>query len=299
MKAGTLFWGMFFLTLGSLFLIDNYANIDFEIYQYWKMWPVVLILFGLYFVFKGSFLRWLFIFVNSILIAFLLFSFFNNDFIFEYDENDANVNIETFKESYSPNLKEASLTFRGGAGKIFIKDSTSEMIEIDSRSSFGNNHFYYDTLDGKARAEFEIKGKRNKIRKINFKGSNSEIKLNPNAKWDLKFDIGASSAELDLSNFNTNFLKFNSGASSVDLKLGSLSDFTKVNFESGVSRIQISVPENIGCQINSESEFSQKNFAGFEKVDDQTYQTSNFNDKEKKIIIDLNADVSSITVNRY
>ena len=47
MKTSHIFWGIFFIALGGLILLNNFTYIYFEWETLAKLWPLVLILWGL------------------------------------------------------------------------------------------------------------------------------------------------------------------------------------------------------------------------------------------------------------
>ncbi|MBT8387120.1 MAG: hypothetical protein KJO12_06880, partial [Ignavibacteria bacterium] len=65
------------------------------------------------------------------------------------------------------------------------------------------------------------------------------------------------------------------------------------------SDMDLIVPEGSGCQIETDVALSSKNFHGFEKIKSDLYQTSNFEDAQKKIYINIECGVSSINISRY
>ncbi len=46
MKFRNIFWGIILILLGVLFTLDNLHVIDFDWYNLWRLWPVVLVLWG-------------------------------------------------------------------------------------------------------------------------------------------------------------------------------------------------------------------------------------------------------------
>ena len=103
----------------------------------------------------------------------------------------------------------------------------------------------------------------------------------------------------DFSKFKMSQVNIDAGASSIKLKLGDLYSFTKVSVDAGASSIKIEIPKASGCEIKSDNFLSDKNFTGFNKIDDGTYRTSGFENALNKIMIVIDAGVSSIDVKRY
>jgi len=305
MKPGHIFWGTFFIVLGILFFINSSfgINIDENFLYYW---PVILILIGVLFIIKSSPLKWIFSFLTGIIVALFIFIIFDNSFnIFDVDfDRDNNFSAhsiysDSYSEDLSSSIKEGNLFVKTGIGKIFLDEETDKLFEIKSSSALSHHELKFDTLNQKADINFEMVGGKHKFRNLKFNKQNVDIKLNNKISWNINFEIGAAKAEIDLANLNTQFVNFKSGASSVKIRMGEKSDYTKLKFETGASKYDIEVPQNVGCQINSDLGLSKKEFNGFEKIDNGTYQTENFDKSKKKIIIDMQAGISSIEVNRY
>ena len=54
MKTDKIFWGIFLVFIGGIFLLENFDIIDFSWRYIWHFWPVVLILIGVNLLFKNS-----------------------------------------------------------------------------------------------------------------------------------------------------------------------------------------------------------------------------------------------------
>jgi len=46
MKFRNIFWGIILILVGVLFTLENLNIIDFDWYNLWRLWPVVLVLWG-------------------------------------------------------------------------------------------------------------------------------------------------------------------------------------------------------------------------------------------------------------
>ena len=83
-----------------------------------------------------------------------------------------------------------------------------------------------------------------------------DIYLNSNPVWDMEFDIGAASVNLDLTPYKINDLNIDMGAAALDVRLGDLNYETNVDIEAGASDMDLFVPEGSGCQTESDVAFS-------------------------------------------
>ncbi len=123
--------------------------------------------------------------------------------------------------------------------------------------------------------------------------------LNSNPVWDLKFDVGAASIDLDLKKFKVKDITVDMGAASLVLTVGSLRDTSNISIDAGASDININIPENAGCEIVTDAALSSKHFPGFNETRTGHYRSSNYDESKQKIFIDIECGVSSISVKRY
>lgn len=312
MKMKNLFWGFLFITLGILILLNNFTSISFYWINFWKLWPVFLILLGTSFLFKQPLLRGLLVSLTAIALAVSLFvtvvsgwRVLDDKIVVNFgegieisDEDFDDWEVKNFYEDYKLQIEFASLHFKAGGGAFTLADTSSYLVEAEakgfkedftlSRSDNENESSIHFT---KERTRFSITKGKIKNR-INFK-------LNPNPVWNLDFDLGAASTELDLRPFKVKEAIFDVGAAFLKIKLGDLNDSSFIRIDAGASSIEIEVPESSGCEIKTDVSLSSKKFRDFNKIKNDLYRTENFDTSDKKIFIDIDSGVSSIRVSRY
>ncbi len=225
--------------------------------------------------------------------------FIHDDFSIVFDElDDGEFEITEYKEAFDTTITKAFLEFDAGAGSFNVKDTTHQLITMKTEGIKDNYKLKRFDSDRSSKIQFSMKHTRFRIGGRNYKNK-VDISLNGNPVWDLEFDIGAASVKLDLTPYKINDLNIDMGAAALDVRLGDLNDETKLILMQ-VHPIWIYfVPEGSGCQIKTDVALSSKNFHGFEKIKSDLYQTSNFEEAEKKIYIKIDCGVSSINVRRY
>lgn len=310
MKTSHIFWGIFFIALGGLILLNNFTNIYFDWETLVKLWPAVLILWGLsLFIKDNKFVKGFIVALLSVIIALTIYSSFN--FIFDfvhYDDgrsfsgvvidDDSDFDTTNYFEPFNLNVKESKLEFESGAGH-FVINGTSEGLFSARTAGYKNNYLidmnaYGDNAD----IDFYMKDKHFSFGHGKFI-NDVEMKLNTNPLWDLDFKMGAAGINLDLSPFKVDKVNIEMGASKLKIKLGDKSDNIRLHLEAGVSKIEIMIPESSGCEINSETVLSNKHFNGFNKISSGLFRTANFDSASNKIFLSFSTGVSSINVNRY
>jgi len=306
MKTSHIFWGTLFIVLGLLVLINNFTTIFMDWGTIWKLWPAAIILLGISLLIKDKLGKGVVAGVAALIIAVSVFAtfkttahFIHDDFTIVFDEmDDSEFEVTEYKEVFDSSITKAFLEFDAGAGSFNVKDTTHQLLMMKTEGIKDNYKLKRFDSDSSSKIQFSMKHTRFRIGGKNYKNK-VNISLNSNPVWDLEFDIGAASVKLDLTAYKINNLNIDMGAAALDVRMGDLNDETKIDIDAGASDMDLFVPEGSGCQIKTDIALSSKNFHGFEKIKKNFYQTSNFEEAEKKIYIEIDCGVSSISVRRY
>ena len=308
MKNSHIFWGIFFITLGGLILLNNFSSIYFDWETLAKLWPVVLILWGLsLFVKENRIVKGFVVSLLAIIVALTVFSCFEFFVDVIHDDIywngravviDSDIDTTNYFEALNPGIKESRLHFESGAGHFEIKGISDDLFSAITAGEKNNYSFYTDTSGDYANIHFSMKEKHFRFNHGRFK-NNVEMKLNANPIWNLDFGVGAAGIDLDLSSYKIEKVDIGMGAAKLKVKLGDKNDNINLHIEAGVSKIEILVPESSGCEIRSETVLSNRHFNGFNKISSGLFRTGNFDDASNKIYLSFNTGVSSIRVDRY
>ena len=306
MKTSHIFWGLLFIVLGALVLINNFTTIFMDWATIWKLWPLVVVLLGLSILIKHKYGKGVIAGLAAIILAFAIFAsfktathFISNDFNIDLgDEVNNQYGNTEFNEKYDSTLTYATLNFDAGAGTFIISDTTDNL--IDAKTEGHKNNYKLSRLDTDSSSiiDFDM-GDKAIFRFGNNYKNKVDIALNNKPVWDMNFSVGAASIDFDLTEFKTKDLAVDMGAASIKIKLGSLYPETQLSVDAGASDINIFVPKESGCKIITDDALSSKHFNEFVKNDSDNYETSNFDEAANKIYINIECGVSSISVERY
>ncbi|MBK6967443.1 MAG: hypothetical protein IPH20_26985 [Bacteroidales bacterium] len=312
MSYRKIFWGVVLVLIGILFILKNVGVIFFDWMTIWRLWPLILILWGISLIPVKDYLKLIFS-VVAIGLSFLLVSRYDKTgyYSFGWDGNnrsyEKNWDDGDWKEgtdeqelfqSYDSGIQRVQLNLEAAAGDFRLNDTSpsDKLLTFRKKGNIGNYSMTSD--DDSTVRTINLKIEDSKV-KFHNQGMRVELGLNPKPVWDFNLDIGAASINFDLSKYKIGKLSIDGGASSIEMKLGDLSELTEVDIAAGASSINISIPESAGAELKTETVLSSRNFKGFKKVSDGLFRTENFNDAAKKITISIDAGVSSIDVNRY
>lgn len=127
-------------------------------------------------------------------------------------------------------------------------------------------------------------------------------KSNPINANDISIESGVGKfTATDLANLNSNNLKFSGGIGSYKLDFnGKFKRNTEVQVEVGLGSIKIDIPKSIPAKLVYDDHWLSSFHIDddFDKKQDDEYETKDFNDTAKHIIIRLESGVGSVRINR-
>ncbi len=309
MKAKHLFWGLLFITLGMLILLNNFSELNWDWGGLWKLWPLVFVLWGIGIIVKNNAAKVFIAGLAGIILAFSLYASFKTmvslttgDFDIVFDngpESAYKYEFTDYSEPFSDSIKDAEFHFKAGAGSFTSVSDTAANLFYAHTEGVKNN-YDVNNLVTADKASLKMTMKKTRIRLGRHSIRNRvEMYFNPQPIWDMNFDVGAASVDLDLSPVKVRNLGVSMGAAALKVKLGSNTERTDVNIETGASDVNIDIPENSGCEIRTDGALNSEKFRGFTKINSDLYRTANFDSSASKIYIRIDSGVSSLEVNRY
>ena len=229
MKTGKIVWGMIYIFIGSIFLLDNFNLIDFYWVSVWRFWPVIFILIGINMLLSR--------FVNQKIVPALVAAITlltlaligyqgsrpNNDsrwisFQFDNDDsgNDSTQNAPSyFIEPYG-GAKRAELRIQGGATSFKLQDTTSSLFEADVKRPFAKYTLTKSISDSVEVLNFRMRSGEQRWNLDEMENNETNIRLNLTPVWDIHIDMGAGEAIFDLTPYKISSLKFEGGAASFE-----------------------------------------------------------------------------------
>lgn len=305
MTSGKIFWGIFFLFMGILLLLLKLDVIqDVELSFIFDLWPLFLIFLGISLLKISLTVKKILVGLSAVILSFFVTSMAVNgvncvsncNFVNIFDDGDDNsdINNYNFKDSipFMP-AKEVTLSISGNIASMKLEDETNNLIDVHSKGSNIQNFISFDSSDNKIDVNIETNGK--------FKKSSrkSKISLNTMPVWNLNFDLGVSKFYGNLTKYKIKNISVEGGASNVELVMGDLLDTSNIKVETGISKVKIKIPKQVGCQIQTNTGLSGKHFENFVKGEDDIYYSENYRTSAKKIFVMLDGGLSHFEVDFY
>jgi hypothetical protein len=320
MKRDKLIPGLILVSIGVAFLLNNFGYIHFHWDNFLHLWPIFLVIAGVNLVFARNDAVWavaLRIGVLVIGLGLLFFGDFHNragwrmpynyTFNDDNDDDDDDDNMDNsshkvtgngnFNEPYNAAVKVARLDIRGGGSLYTLNDTTNQLFKAFSKDNQLRYDFSHHQDDSVYVLDFHMKEKNG----INFDSDKNAIdfRLNPNPAWEIHVETGATKLDFDLSKFKIKELQLHGGAASFDVKLPQPLELTDVDIATGVSSVDLSIPQSAACSIETESGLSDNHFDGFNKTSDNNYETAGYASAKNKIHIHISGGLSDFHVKRY
>lgn len=319
MKLDRIIWGILLLFIGGVLLLDNFGVIEFYWRNVWSFWPVFLIILGINILFNKNNSQTGNIISLGILLVTLSFLFVKgqsrpehgfwwdkNSFRIDTDNEDRENDREYSKLNYaqpflaSDSDKKTILNIRGGANTYELKGETDSLFAADVNENRKGMKFMLskETTDSVNTLTFKMNGK-SKGLYFGENGNTVDFYMNVLPTWEVNLFMGAGKIDFDLAKYKVRTFNFDGGAADIDVKIGDLVPITDVNVQVGMADIKIEIPEGSGCRIKTKMGFSSKEFDGFNKLENGTYETPNYKSSTKKIFINLDGGFSNFEVKRY
>jgi len=329
MKNDKLIPGLVLVLIGAGILLANYGYLHFHWWNVFRLWPIFLVIGGINLVFAHNKSPWATaakIAVWVIGLGLLFFGNFGDRYNFwpgnhyswnnsdkdddnnnnsddndDDDDNKSDVKIignGTFNEPYKADIKAVRLNISGGGTTYNLSDTTNQLFSATTKDNKTDRYNFSHSMDDSVYVlDFKMKDHNH----FNFDSDKNRVdfRLNPNPTWDMDVEAGATSLDFDLSKFKVKELKIHGGAASFKVRLGAPLSMTDVDIETGVSSVDISIPQNAACSIETDSGLSDNHFEGFNKTNDNNYETPGYAAAKNKMHIHISGGLSGFNVKRY
>ena len=282
--------GIILLFFGIGLLAQNFGIVaDFDFWQIFQFWPVLIILAGLSLLSRGSaFGRLISGLIILVVLILILISFF-----WQFDSRETKQ--YDFQIPKDAAITLSSVHIKTGAANLNVSGGSSDLVSGDLKSNITRLETDNKIKDGKSDTIIETTGS---ARFFGGRLTNDlNINLSDETPLTLTVDSGAAKMDIDLSTIAAEDVDINTGASSLDLIVGSKAINANYSISAGASSIRINLPKEIGAKISTASALTSKNFTDFRQINQNTYESDNFSSTDHKVYFNIEAGVSSIDIN--
>jgi hypothetical protein len=311
MKSDKLVPGIVLVVIGAAILLANFGYLEFHWDNFERLWPIFIVIVGINLVLSYNKTPWasiLRITVVVVGVGLLLFGNFDNDDYYTSNRHGHAINVSkgdnddfaingTFNEPYTPAVKVARLNISGGAVGYHLSDTTNQLFSANTSEGAARYDFSSSMDDSVHVMDFDM----NKHFRWHFGRSKNRVEfmLNPNPVWEINVNTGASGLDFDLSKFKVRELQIHGGMAGYHVKMGAPEVLTNIEVSTGMSGVDIFIPQNAACSVETDSGLSGNDFDDVPKISDDHYQTAGYDAAKTKFHIHISGGFSGFHVKRY
>jgi hypothetical protein len=307
MQIGRIRSGVIFISAGIVFLLNNLGYVPWAVWlRILSFWPVILIAIGIEKIFGKTRLSFLTILSPILFMAAILGpAYFSAGYgeKMEWGKAHRAPNLYEWSKDQDTSLVKITTIVEVRAGNLEISSDTEKLIlaKLDYWKRKPITTYEYSSSDRSV--EIEIKDEERQWRGWFWSGWGEKdwtIALTNKIPLDLEVYARASEGELNLSDLRLTNLKLDLKAANFNLTLGNLVDQLNGKVNSDASQLELLIPEDMGLKIENHSKLTSTSFSDISILKyDHIYQTSNFDQASKKIILSLDGSVTRLVVRSY
>jgi len=265
MKRSNFFWGLLLVLLGVLFLLKQFKIIQEPMDLFF---PIALMIAGLMVLFR----RW----ANTSAVN--------------------NLGGDTFSIPLE-NASRVDVSIDHGGGEIRVDGNAAGGIALSGANGAGleKNHQVGENGLG-----IELKAGPTFLPFMGPESGEWHFSITPSVPVSIEIEAGASSLDLDLSEMKLVFLRVQIGAASVKCQLPKAAGRSLVEFESGMTNIELIFPPDAAGRIRLEQGASSVDLdlQRFKLISSNPalYQSDGFDTAENKVEVNLEGGANNIKI---
>ena len=314
--------GLILVLIGAAILLANFGYLHFHWWNFFRLWPIFLIIGGVNLVLSHNRSPWATILKIAVVvfgIGLILFGNFGDRYDFwphrwnhvtindnNDDDDDGDTTSTgtqkfavngTFNDPYTAGTKVARLNVNGGAVGYQLSDTTNQL--FSAQTGENTDHYLFATSTDDSVRVIDFKMKNHSGFHFDDDKNNINFKLNPSPVWEINVETGASGLDFDLRKFKVSELKLHGGAAGFKVKFGAPQAITDVDVSTGVAGVDIWIPKDAACSIETDSGLSGHDFEDIPEVSDDHYETPGYATAKNKFHMHISGGLSGFNVKRY
>lgn len=302
MRIGKIRNGVILISVGIVFLLNNLGSLPWAVWmRILSLWPVILIAIGIEKIFAKTRLSFLTVLSPLLFLSAILGpAYFNR---LEWGKTYHATETYQYSKDQDTSLTKVTAIVQFKSGDLQISSDPEKLISSNLDYWKRKPSATYDYSDSDSSATIEIKdmdrGSKGWIW-TGWGGKDWGIKLTDRVPIDLKIYAKATEGELDLSGLRVEDLNLDIKAANLEIRFGDQMDEVRGRIESKASKLHILIPEDMGLKIENHGKLTSTSFSEISilKYDD-IYQTTNFEQASRKIILSLDGSVTRLRVESY
>ncbi len=289
--------GTFLVLLGCVFLLANVGYISWNaVQELAKLWPLLLVAWGIGLIAKGTRLSFLGVFGPLILILGLFYAVWA-------DYYGPSENVKSMKVSQElTDIDEANVTMKFAGGKLSVNPGdTLNLIEadMDYRSDSASPRLEYYEEDGMGYASLRRRGSTHAGAGI---GNRWDVILSDQIPLEMELVSQGATCSLNLEGLQIVSLDLSASASTVRTRLGKGDLDGSIRVDAGVSSVHLEIPKQYGIRLMISCGLCWKDLpAGMKKRPGGVgaYYSENYDSAPYRMDVEIDAGLSTVTIEQY
>ncbi len=293
------------IAIGLLLLLSNLGRLQFNWWDLWRLWPLILVLIGLDILSRHSRLA-------SALVAVVTLALIGGGVYYLLTRPEplrplADVGsgphaTRTVTEDLG-GAKEVTVNLHMGVGQLRLTDlsDSSHLFEgsLNYPTGWSAPEVRYD-VQGE-RGQLTIEGRNRTAWGFYFPGSPNgddwQVRLSREVPLILDVDGGASSSSLDLRHLTVRELRIGSGVGRMEITFPAEGQNVVARVDGGVGELVLHIPETMPARIRIDGGLGGQQLASrFTRVGEHTYESASYAGAANRLDISIHGGVGSVRV---
>lgn len=295
-NVSKIIWGLTLIALGALFLLETLNIVSLDIAALLRLWPLLIILAGLSVLALRGWVAVVVSIVATLVVIGLAALVLTGAVATPTDRHSEEFRIG----QQGSRITEAEVSIKTGAASLNVAGGNGSDIAAGTLKS-GIANLAQTTSTAGTTQKVELMTTANGARWWRGDGRTElDVRLTQKLPVDVRIDAGAANIRADLSDVRARFVRVESGASQVWVKLGTKQEVSDVSLSTGVSSVELLVPQDAGVEVRMEKGLSSAQLPDdVQRIDDTTYRSRAYDQRERRVMITVDMGVSSIRIVRY
>lgn len=294
-----IYLGVVLILIGLLWILSNLNIIDINLYNIFSklirglfdLWPLILIIIGVSFIFKKEMLDT--ILWGLFIVIIVLYSFFVKDPVGR-NNGRGFIKNEEIALVMEDSIEKGKLDLDIGASNLEVGSTAFEFLSLEQDGAYE-----YKVESKSSVEEVYIKSKDDFL---NYREERDlSVGLNNKIPWEINFNVGAISGDIDLKDIIVDYISIDMGAGDLEFTLGGKNDFTMVDVDAGASKVVLNVPRDMGLRIKFDGGLSSNNFKELNLIETQEnrFESKNYDSASSQLEVVIDMGVGNFNINYY
>jgi hypothetical protein len=304
-RRGSVVVPILLITIGSLFLAQNVGLLAPNLWQHiWRLWPLVLVLFGVELLFGGR--------IRGAGLAVLVLGLLAGGIGLLSTVPAVRLASSPWEtrtlEQPLQGATQADVRIEFGAGRLEVGALPPGGDKLSATTFEGPAQLRpeprFSVRNGRADLRYAHRdGDGGLVHLLPFLGGERRapalnVALAPEVPQNLRITAGAAEARVDLSKLRVSQLDLETGASSTWLRLPEAAGTTTAQVEAGAASIEIELPEGVAAQVRYDGGLSALHVLNprLTPSGNGRYSTADYETNPNKVELRIETGASSVTI---